>query len=127
MAYVSAILTSGEIVEHRGAVSWVNYIPGLLLLLLFPPLGIALLIAQWLRQATTEIVVTDRRLIYKTGIISRRAIDVERARIETVALEQSIAGRLLGFGTVIVRGAGVGEIVIETVDSPVALRKVLMR
>lgn len=126
MSYVTSVLVPGEIIEYRSHLSWVGYIPGIIMLAI-PPLGIILLIIQWVRCITTETAVTDRRLIFKTGVVSRKAIDVERGRIETVTLQQSIFGRLLNYGTVTVHGTGIGEIVLSSIDAPVELRRRLAR
>src|SRR5205814_9970729 len=50
--------------------------------------------------------VTDRRVIYKTGILQRHSMEMNRSKVETVGVNQSILGRVLGYGTVIVRGTG---------------------
>lgn len=126
MSYVDGVLVQGEAVEYEARISWVGYLPGVLFLVI-PPLGFALLIMQWAKRATTEAVITDRRLIFKTGLVSRNAIDVDRGRIETVTLRQSILGRMLDYGTVTVHGTGIGEIVLSEVDDPVELRRRLVR
>ena len=126
MSYVSKVLVQGETVEYDAKVSWVCYVPGLILLVI-PPVGLILLLLAWIRRATTEIAVTDRRLIHKTGLIRRDAIDVERGRVETVTLTQSILGRMLDYGTVTVHGTGIGEIALRDVDSPMELRRRLSR
>src|SRR4029077_4215927 len=59
-----------------------------------------------IRRSTTELAVTDRRVIYKTGIFQRHSMEMNRSKVETVGVDQSILGRILGYGTVMVRGTG---------------------
>lgn len=124
MAYVPSILHPGEAILYQARFSWVGYLPGLILLII-PPIGLFLLVTQWIRRTTTEIVVTDRRLVYKTELISRQAVDVERSRIETVNLRQSVVGRLLDFGSITIHGTGMGEIALDGIDAPVEFRRML--
>jgi len=71
--------------------------------------GSFLLLTTYLRQTSTEIVVTNKRLIAKYGFISFTTFEILVNRITGANYEQSVAGRVLGFGTVLVHGAG-GEI-----------------
>ena len=126
MSYVQDIIGAGEVIEYRARLTWVQCLPAVIMLIV-PPIGIALLIAYAVRQMTTEVVVTNWRLIYKTGLIRRTAIDLPHNKVETVALHQSIPGRLLGFGTLVVHGTGVGAISIADIDAPQELRRKLQR
>ena len=55
-------------------------------------------------RGTTELAVTDQRVIYKTGLLARHTLEMNRARVESVTVDQTMLGRLFGYGTVIVRG-----------------------
>ena len=55
---------------------------------------------------TTECVLTDRRVLAKTGLISRESIELLLSKVEGIQVKQGILGRLFGFGTVIVTGTG---------------------
>jgi uncharacterized membrane protein YdbT with pleckstrin-like domain len=80
--------------------------------------GIALLLGAYIRQTSTEIVITNKRLIAKYGFISRTTFEILANRITGANFDQSVAGRVLGFGTILVHGAG-GEISpIDQVDNP---------
>src|ERR1035437_698856 len=59
-----------------------------------------------LRRNATEMAVTNKRVIVKTGLANRRTIELLLTRIESIAVEEPAMGRVLGFGTVIVRGTG---------------------
>ncbi len=55
---------------------------------------------------TTELALTDRRLIGKTGWISRSATEMLLTKVESVTVSQSLFGRMWGYGTILVRGSG---------------------
>jgi uncharacterized membrane protein YdbT with pleckstrin-like domain len=82
--------------------------------------------ASWaraaIRQVTTELAVTDRRVIYKCGLISRHTLEMNRGKVESVDVDQSLLGRVLGFGTVTVRGTGGSLEPIRLVRDPLRFR-----
>lgn len=77
------------------------------------------------RFYTTEIGVTSRRVILKTGVVSRRAPEMLLEKIESQELVQSVIGRALGFGNVEVRGAGGERLALRAVDDPVRLKGII--
>ena len=76
------------------------------------------LIKRW----TTELAVTDRRVIYKERLIARRTLEMNRSRIESVDVYQSILGRLLGYGTITLRGTGGSGEPMPNIDDPLTFR-----
>ena len=76
-------------------------------------------------KATTEIAITTSRLVYKRGLDARYVGEMRSDRIEGVNVLQSILGRLLGYGRVMVRGMGVGEVVLPPLRNPVAFRRAI--
>lgn len=77
-------------------------------------------------KATTEIAVTNKRLIFKRGIIARHVDEISIDRVEGVIVEQGVLGRLLEYGRVVVRGMGVGSIVLpDMIINPVNFRKAI--
>ena len=70
--------------------------------------ALLLLLGAWIRRRATEIVVTDRRVIFKRGLISRHTVEMNVSKIETVDVEQGLAGRIWDYGTVLIRGTGLG-------------------
>lgn len=75
---------------------------GVLLLLMGIGDGISKLITFY----CSEYVITNKRVIMKTGFISRQSFEIFLERIEGIYVEQSVIGRILNFGTVIVGGVG---------------------
>ncbi len=78
-------------------------------------------------KATTEIAITTSRLIYKRGLVARYVGEMSIDRIEGVNVLQGIMGRLFGYGRVVVRGMGVGEVVLPPIENPIAFRKAIER
>jgi uncharacterized membrane protein YdbT with pleckstrin-like domain len=62
--------------------------------------------AAVLKRNATEMAVTNRRILIKTGILSRRTIEMLLSRVESIVITEPFLGRMLGYGTVIVRGTG---------------------
>ena len=76
-------------------------------------------------RATTEIGVTDARLVYKRGLIARAVGEINIDRIEGVNVLQGVLGRVLGYGRVMVRGMGVGEVVLPPIAQPIRFKKAI--
>ena len=87
--------------------------------------GSLILINHIIILVTTEIVVTTFRFVYKTGLVSRHTKEVSLNKIEEITLEQTVWGRLLGFGKLVLRGTGVGVITLPDLDDPIRLRRII--
>ena len=121
-SYVDSVLVSGEQVLHRGKVSLLSMLPafiggGLLVLVglisiaakgpwYFSALGVLWIAVALLKRLTTELAVTNRRVVAKTGLISRDTVELNLSKVESVGVHQSILGRVLGYGSIIVKGTG---------------------
>ncbi len=93
---------------------------------LFVLISLYYYVGEFIRRHTTEIVVTDRRVIYKTGLLSRRTVEMNISKIETVDVLQGMVGRILGFGTVLIHGTGAGFEPLQRIADPVALRNAIL-
>jgi uncharacterized membrane protein YdbT with pleckstrin-like domain len=94
-------------------------VAGVILLVVgFVSFGVALL-----KRNATEMAVTDRRVIVKQGIGSRRTLELLLSKVDSIDVEESVTGRVLGFGTVIVRGTGGTPEPFETIGHPIEFRK----
>ncbi len=79
-------------------------------------------------RATTEIAVTNHRLILKRGFISRNVHELRVENIESVEVEQSVLGRILHYGDLQVFGTGVGEIDLPPlVADPIDFRRAILK
>jgi uncharacterized membrane protein YdbT with pleckstrin-like domain len=85
-------------------------------------IGVAAVIPALIRRATTELAVTDRRVIYKSGVFARHTLEMNRSKVESVDVDQSLLGRIFGFGTITVRGTGGSLEPIRMVSDPLTFR-----
>jgi uncharacterized membrane protein YdbT with pleckstrin-like domain len=146
MSYVDTILEPGETIVYRAKPSWTLYAPaiGLVLCALIVvgleanytgleavSLTIATILAvfaivsflrAWFRRATTEIAVTDRRIILKRGFIRRHTVEMNMQKVESVDVDQTLIGRLFNYGNVTVRGTGSTFETLRMIDAPLKLR-----
>jgi uncharacterized membrane protein YdbT with pleckstrin-like domain len=95
--------------------------------LLFFVLGGIFFTIGLLKRNATEMAVTNKRVIAKTGIAERRTIELLLSRIESVVVDESALGRILGFGTVILRGTGGTPEVFEKISHPLEFREQVQR
>lgn len=86
-------------------------------------LGLVKFAHMMIIKATTEIAVTNTRLVYKRGLIARQVGEINIDRIEGVNVLQPIMGRILNYGRVLIRGMGVGEVTLPPIEDPIAFRR----
>ena len=145
MSYVQHVLQPGEQVRQVSSLHWIISWPGIAIGVLavaaywfsemrFLPgiwhftayvlalIGIVLLIQEWFRWWITEIAVTNRRVIYKKGLIRRQTNEMNMDKVESVQINQSILGRLFDYGDVTILGTGEGFETLRTIARPIELR-----
>ncbi|WP_447983970.1 PH domain-containing protein [Nitrospira sp. Nam74] len=115
MAYIDANLIRGETVVYQAKPHWILFISWRSLL----TLGILPMIDYW----TSEFAVTDKRVIMKIGWISRRVLELNLHKIESVNVDQSLLGRILRYGTITVIGTGGTRETFDRIAHPLAFRK----
>lgn len=126
MSYIEQPLSKGEqiyqIFPHHWFVKVVIVIHFIFALF---TLGICLIpaILIWLSWRNTEQGVTNKRVICKHGIISRKTDEMRVSAIESVFINQGIFGRIFGFGTVTVTGRGQGDIKLKWMADPLRVKR----
>lgn len=126
MSYVESALTNGETVLHIGKTSLWSMLPLIILGFVTLPLfglGLLFFISAAIRYYTTELAVTNKRVIAKTGLISRQTIELNLSKIESIRVDQSILGRMFNFGSIIVAGAGNPQAPVIGISEPMEFRK----
>jgi membrane protein YdbS with pleckstrin-like domain len=152
MAYYTKVLQPDETVKVVGQLHWSIYLRALFVLVIalamavgsawladpeyqyyalvaaaaVAVLGILLLLGAWIRRRATEIVVTDRRVIFKRGLLGRHTVEMNVSKIETVDVEQGIGGRIWGYGTLMIRGTGSSFEPLVGVGSPLEIRNAIV-
>ncbi|HSH78670.1 MAG TPA: PH domain-containing protein [Herpetosiphonaceae bacterium] len=57
-------------------------------------------LGDYLRWRNEQYVVTDRRVLQLKGVINKRVLDSSLEKINDVELQQSLFGRMFGYGTI---------------------------
>jgi uncharacterized membrane protein YdbT with pleckstrin-like domain len=68
--------------------------------------GVAVIVAGMVRRNATEMAVTNRRVVVKTGLAARKTIEMLLAKVESIEVNETTMGRMLGYGTIVVIGTG---------------------
>lgn len=113
--YVDNHLIREEQVEYEARYHWIIFLS---LRSLFS-LGILPL----LDRSTDEFAITNRRIIVKTGLVSRHTLEMNLSKIESVNVDQTIMGRLLGYGTITIIGSGGTRESFPNIENPIEFRK----
>jgi hypothetical protein len=115
---IGAVLALIVIVPIAMFASWRGLYWAWLLLLI--PTGI--LLSAAITVKTSELVITDRRVLIKVGFLQRRTFQMFISKIESVAVFQSMMGRLFNYGTVEIRGTGGSSESFATIAAPLPFR-----
>jgi uncharacterized membrane protein YdbT with pleckstrin-like domain len=100
--------------------------PGIkLFALLIFLLGVLKFAQMLVIKATTEIVVTTNRMIFKRGLVARNVGEMSLDRIESISVQQSVMGRIFDFGRLIIHGMGVGEMIMPNLAEPIRFRRAI--
>jgi uncharacterized membrane protein YdbT with pleckstrin-like domain len=78
---------------------------------------------EYLKLKHLEQGVTNKRVILKRGIISRKTEEMKLQSIETVEIDQSIGGRMFGYGTVKITGRGISDVIFKGIDDPMSVKR----
>jgi uncharacterized membrane protein YdbT with pleckstrin-like domain len=149
-SYVESVLADGEKIVYRAAISHWKYsfyyfagalflVGGLIGFTAAPGggsaaqivaavamvIGLLFVLVAVIGRLTTELVLTDRRIITKRGFISRDTVEMNLAKVESVRVDQGLLGRILNYGDVTVVGTGSSLEPLRGIANPLALRKQL--
>lgn len=74
---------------------------------------------------TTEYGITNTRVISKDGLIRRDIEEINLSSIESINVNQTIIGRLLNYGTIVISGRGTSKVILKDIDNVVEIRKLI--
>jgi uncharacterized membrane protein YdbT with pleckstrin-like domain len=128
MSYIDESLIPGEILVHRARLTWWSQ-AGLILLgfvLLVAVIGIVFIVMAWINMRSTEIAITNKRIIAKFGFIRRNTIEINLDKVEALRVEQGLWGRFLNYGTILISGVGSTIDPIRNIADPLVFRRKFM-
>jgi uncharacterized membrane protein YdbT with pleckstrin-like domain len=137
MGYIQSNLLPDETVVYRvrlhGIVFWkpvALMVLGAIFLVLQPLIGLAViafgllaLVAPVIEYASSEFGVTDKRVIIKIGLIRRRTLELLLRHVEAILVDQSVAGRMLNYGSVTLTGTGGVRETFRNISDPLEFRR----
>lgn len=149
-SYAESVLADGERIIHMAAISHWKYAfhyflgifflavgllefldspsrQGLALIFAAAPIlvGVLLIAIALVKRLTTELVLTNRRIITKRGLIARDTVEMNLGKVESVRVNQGLLGRILNYGDVTVVGTGASPEPLRGIANPLELRKKL--
>jgi uncharacterized membrane protein len=95
---------------------------------LFAVVGVAFawFAARYVRRAATSVVITNARVVRRSGVLSRSNLEIRLERINELSSKQSIGGRLLRCGEVLVEVGGMtGVVVLDHIPRPALVQSVI--
>lgn len=146
MGYVEKVLQPEETVTYKTTVHWFLYIPAMawavlafIFLLIWwrgnigatvigwfavASLGAASVAAAlaWIKRVTTELAITSRRVIYKTGLLRRHTLEMNLSKVESVGVTQTVLGRVFGYGRIELKGTGASDSTLPMISDPLKFR-----
>lgn len=105
-----------------------NYSAGSHQILIFALLAVLVLyvffgfLPTFFKRIANEMVVTNRRIVHRKGLIFRETEEMDIGAVESIMLSQGMLGRIFNYGNVTVRGRGIGDVAMKGVDDPIKLR-----
>lgn len=150
MGYAEHNLISAEVITYRGRLHWIVLaraiaftvlmdVAGIFAIVLgatkrLPDtsivVGVALLLISGIYMASAlmvrnaaEFVVTNKRVIVKMGIVRKRTAEMFLHKVESIGVDQTVAGRIFGFGTISINGTGGTIESFPTIANPFEFRR----
>ena len=88
--------------------------------------GLFFLAYAWIRVRSTEIAITNRRVIAKFGFIDRHTVEINLEKVEALRVDQGVLGRMLNYGTIHITGAGTSVAPMPDIADPLVFRRKFM-
>jgi len=138
MGYIEQNLMAGEKVVYRAKVHWFVFLWAAIFLLIAiigfasdsAPIGWLFIVlaalkglSSFMTYSTSEFGVTNKRILAKVGFIRRHSLEILLTKVEGIALNQGILGRIFGYGTIVVTGSGGTKEHFHKISAPLELRK----
>ena len=122
MSYIESQLLPGESIRYSAHLHRSIFAPAFIFAVLAVPAVIAYIWAQII-YSTSEFAVTNKRVVIKVGWLRRRTVETMLSKVEGINVEQSLVGRLLGYGSIIITGTGGTQEPFRNIGSPFEFRR----
>lgn len=86
-------------------------------------IGVVLFIAPWVRSISSEFAITNKRVLIKVGLVRRHSLELLLQKVEGIGVDQSVLGRILGYGTITVSGVGGTKESFRMISDPLEFRR----
>jgi uncharacterized membrane protein YdbT with pleckstrin-like domain len=139
MGYVESNLLPNEQITYRAKLHWIIYaLPAIVLVIAFlvglggggwiagvamSVIAFVLFLPPWIRSASSEFAITDKRVLIKVGLIRRHSLELLLQKVEGIGVDQGILGRVLGYGTITVSGVGGTKEAFRMISNPLEFRR----
>lgn len=143
MSYIDSNLLAGEHVVFRTRLHWLLFMGPLLffIIVLLPvawflangpwnayawvpiALGVLILAATFIKRQSSDFAVTNKRVMMKVGVFSTRSIELLLSKVEAIAVEQTLLGRIFGYGDIVITGSGGTKEAFSKIQSPLEFRR----
>ena len=143
VSYIDSNLLEGERVVFRTRLHWLLFLGPVLLtvIVLFPvawllasgtwrsyawiPLGFGLfiLLVAAIKRLSSDFAVTNKRIMMKVGVYHMRSIELLLSKVEAIAVDQSLLGRIFGYGDIVVTGSGGTKETFSHIQAPLEFRR----
>jgi uncharacterized membrane protein YdbT with pleckstrin-like domain len=137
LAYVDSSLLPDEQIVYKATLHWTIFWQCWLIILIgiasliFQPIvggliifvGLLVGLRKFIEYKTSEFAVTTKRVIIKVGVFRRRTLELLLRQVEAISVDQTVLGRMLGFGSVTLTGTGGVREVFHNISSPLEFRR----
>jgi uncharacterized membrane protein YdbT with pleckstrin-like domain len=150
MSYIDSNLLDGEHVVFRTRLHWLLFMgPVLFIVIVLLPaawflasgtwflasgtgstyawvpigLGALILVATFIKRQSSDFAVTNRRVMMKVGVFTTRSTELLLSKIEAIAVEQTLMGRMFGYGDIVITGSGGTKETFPRIQSPLEFRR----
>jgi len=150
MSYIDSNLLDGEHIVFRTRLHWLLFMgPVLFIVIVLLPvawflgsgtwflasgtwssyawvpigLGALILVATFIKRQSSDFAVTNKRVMMKVGVFTTRSTELLLSKIEAIAVEQTLVGRIFGYGDIVITGSGGTKESFSQIQSPLEFRR----
>lgn len=143
MSYIDRNLLEGEQVVYRTRLHWLLLLwPVLFFICIALPcawwlangsgnsyawvplvLGVLILLPAYIKRQSSDFAVTNKRVMMKVGVFHTRSIELLLNKVEAIAVEQSLLGRIFGYGDIVITGSGGTHEPFSYIEAPLEFRR----